>query len=317
MTLPDDPLSQLLTLAGAQAGVSTGLRARGHWAIRVAPQPMLKCNVMRQGECGLAVGDQHWHLKAGDCFLVAPGLGFVIGTDLDRLPRPAEEVFANCKDSLTATLDAGPGPEMLCLGGRMDLQPMAALLIRSLPAVLVIPANHATAGRIGWLLDRLEDESRARAPGAAAMAAQIMQMVFLELIRSLPVAVADGTGQSWLTALSDPRIGPAIQAIHADPGRRWRLEDIAAISHLSRSQFAARFRAAVGQAPMDYLLHWRMLLARQALLRGDSVARVAAEMGYASESAFGVAFRRVTGTTPRHEARSRSETRRPPNEISQ
>jgi AraC-like DNA-binding protein len=55
---------------------------------------------------------------------------------------------------------------------------------------------------------------------------------------------------------------------------------------------------------MDYLLHWRMALARQALSRpGATVESVADELGYASPSAFGVAFRRVTGTTPRRVAR--------------
>src|SRR5690606_6188647 len=108
----------------------------------------------------------------------------------------------------------------------------------------------------------------------------------------------------WLAALSDPRIGSAIRAMHADPGRGWRLEDLAEISHLSRSQFSARFRAAVGRSPMDYLLHWRMTLAGKALSQsGVSISAVASRLGYASESAFGVAFRRVTGTTPRRAGR--------------
>lgn len=54
MKLPDEPLSQLLTLARVQAAVSTGLQARGLWALRVAPLPTLKCNVIRRGECGSA-----------------------------------------------------------------------------------------------------------------------------------------------------------------------------------------------------------------------------------------------------------------------
>ncbi|WP_332713992.1 helix-turn-helix transcriptional regulator [Pelagibacterium mangrovi] len=92
----------------------------------------------------------------------------------------------------------------------------------------------------------------------------------------------------------------AIRAIHADPGHDWRLGELAAISHLSRSQFSARFRESVGRSPMDYLLHWRMTVARRALAtRGASVGAVAANLGYTSESAFGVAFRRVTGITPR------------------
>lgn len=301
MTLAADPLSQVLGLASVRAAVSTGLEARGYWALRVSSQPALKCNVIRRGECWLQVEERQWRLRTGDCFLVAPDVGFLIGTDLTRLPRLAEDVFAGCEDTPFARLDTGTGPDLLCLGGRMDLPPAASLLTEALPPVTVIDGGSAAALRIGWLLDRLEEESRAGAPGAAAMAAQIMQMVFIDLIRSVPASGSQG----WLAALSDPRIGPAIRAMHRDPGRDWRVADLAAESHLSRSQFTARFRAAVGRAPMDYLLQWRMTLARHALSRpGAQVARVAADLGYASESAFGVAFRRVTGTTPRRARRA-------------
>jgi len=295
-----DPLSQLLAVAGAHAVVSAGLEARGRWAVSVPPVRSLKCNAIRRGTCELEVQGHRWQLQAADCFLVAPDLAFVIGSDLTRTPRPAAEVFAGCENAPIARLDAGDGPETVCLGGRMDLSQGAALLVEALPPVTIVTAGTPAAATIGWLLDRLEVEQREAAPGAAAMATQIMQMVFIELIRGIP---AD-ENRGWIAALSDSRIGPAIQAIHREPGRDWRLEDLAAIGHLSRSQFAARFRSAVGRAPMDYLRQWRMTLARKALAKpGTAVSAVAAEFGYASESAFCAAFRRTTGTTPRQAAR--------------
>lgn len=300
MSLPDDPLSQILSIAGAQAVVSTGLEARGRWAVSVPPLQALKCNAIRKGSCALEVEGRRWLLREGDCFLVAPGLAFVLGSDLTSRPRPADEVFAGCGDLPFARLGAGAGPDMVCLGGRIDLPPSAQLLIEALPPVSVIAADNPAAARIGWLLDRLEAEQREGRPGAAAMSAQIMQMVFIELIRCVPET--DGSG--WLAALSDPRIGAALRAMHREPGRNWQLEDLAEISHFSRSRFAARFRASVGYSPIDYLINLRMMLARKALaLPGASVSTVAAELGYASESAFSFAFRRVTGTTPRQAAR--------------
>ena len=48
---------------------------------------------------------------------------------------------------------------------------------------------------------------------------------------------------------------------------------------------------------------WRMLLAGRSLKRGEPVGAVARSLGYDLESAFSTAFKRVTGSPPRHHAR--------------
>lgn len=294
--LAGDSLSQVLSLIDARAVVSAGLSARGAWAVQVAPMRALKCNVIKQGMCHLKVGGERWQLEEGACFLVSANLPFIIGTDLSRLPRSAEVIFAADTVNGYASLDAGSGPELFCLSGRMDLPDNAGFLIDALPPVIVIRADDPVARRLHWLVDRLEEELSSGSAGASAMASQIMQMVFIEFIRNVP----DGRFGSWLAALAEPRIGAALKAMHGDPERFWRIDDLARIAHLSRSRFSARFRSAVGHAPMDYLLRLRMALAHKALARpGATIGAVAARAGYSSESAFGSAFRRITGLTPR------------------
>jgi AraC-like DNA-binding protein len=74
---------------------------------------------------------------------------------------------------------------------------------------------------------------------------------------------------------------------------------------MSRSSFAARFRATVGEPAMDYLTRWRMMLAADRLVhRGLPISIVAPAVGYESESAFGAAFKRVIGHSPRRFARA-------------
>ena len=69
---------------------------------------------------------------------------------------------------------------------------------------------------------------------------------------------------------------------------------------MSRSAFAALFAEMVGQPPLAYLRSWRLAHARAMLDRGEAtVARVAMSVGYASQSAFGHAYRRAYATTPR------------------
>ncbi|KAB2662675.1 AraC family transcriptional regulator [Brucella tritici] len=291
-----DPLSQLLDLIEASATMSVGLEACGRWAIDVPPVRALKCNIIRQGSCFLEVQGERLMLAAGDCFLIGPDLPFVIGSDLNCLPIPAGEVFSQKAYKNHAKLDGGAGSEFLCHSGRMDLPLNSELLREILPSIVVIRAESIVAERLHWLTGRLEEELAGDVPGGAAIAIPIMQMIFIELIRSLPVM----TERSWLSALSDPRIGGALMAIHWDPGHNWRLDELAGISHLSRSQFSARFRAAVGHSPMEYILRWRMMQAHKLLARPNmTIASVAAQLGYGSESAFIYAFRRILGTTPR------------------
>ncbi|MFT7940668.1 helix-turn-helix transcriptional regulator, partial [Salmonella enterica] len=68
---------------------------------------------------------------------------------------------------------------------------------------------------------------------------------------------------------------------------------------LSRSSFFERFRREVGLAPMEYLLAWRMALAKRLLLgEAASMATVAQQVGYSSASTFSVAFSRHVGVPP-------------------
>lgn len=68
---------------------------------------------------------------------------------------------------------------------------------------------------------------------------------------------------------------------------------------MSRTSFAVRFTATVGASPLAYLTRWRMLLAGDRLATsGDSVAAIARSLGYGSESAFSIAFKRIMGCPP-------------------
>ena len=110
----------------------------------------------------------------------------------------------------------------------------------------------------------------------------------------------------WLKALGDDRIGAALRAMHADVAHRWTLEELAGLAGMSRSAFAASFKSQVGSAPLEYLIQWRMSLARDALRHATrSISELAFATGYESESAFSTAFKRVMGCSPRRYSRGR------------
>ena len=96
-----------------------------------------------------------------------------------------------------------------------------------------------------------------------------------------------------------------ISSMHGDPGCAWTLQSLAERVGMSRSVFALRFREVVGTTPMEYLTRWRMLLAAERLkTSSDGLSAIAASLGYDSESAFGKAFRRVMGCSPRQYTRA-------------
>ena len=57
----------------------------------------------------------------------------------------------------------------------------------------------------------------------------------------------------WLRRLKDEQIALALQAIHRDPASRWTVESLATHAGMSRTVFATRFKALVGESPMAYV----------------------------------------------------------------
>ena len=149
-------------------------------------------------------------------------------------------------------------------------------------------------------------ELRDPRPGSILVAEQLASMM---LVQALRLTLAEGLrgGVGWLYALADPQMSIAINAMHEAPAQRWTLQTLAERAGMSRSTFALKFKQTVGDSPMEYLTHWRMLLAGDRLLNPrDSIASIAQSLGYDSESAFSTAFRRVMGSSPRQYSRSPS-----------
>lgn len=123
----------------------------------------------------------------------------------------------------------------------------------------------------------------------------------------------DGAATGLLAGLADKVIAKALAAMHREVARGWTVDALASLCGVSRSTFAVRFRNVVGMAPIDYLLQWRMALAKDALSRGvNSVGAIAFSIGFQSSSAFTTAFTRADGCSPRRFARQMAQVASPP-----
>jgi AraC-like DNA-binding protein len=92
--------------------------------------------------------------------------------------------------------------------------------------------------------------------------------------------------------------------MHKDVARGWTVASLSALCGVSRSTFATRFREIVGVGPIDYLLRWRMALAKDELrLARSTIAEIGFAIGFQSASAFSTAFSRSVGCSPKDFAR--------------
>ncbi len=103
---------------------------------------------------------------------------------------------------------------------------------------------------------------------------------------------------SLLAGLAHPRLSQSLDAIHCQPEKNWTLVELADKAAMSRSRFAAEFKAVVGQTPGDYLSGWRIEVTKGMLRQDKSVGWVANEVGYENASALARVFRSKTGQSP-------------------
>ncbi|MEM7488125.1 MAG: AraC family transcriptional regulator [Pseudomonadota bacterium] len=301
-----DPLSEIVSILHPHDCVAAGLDAGGDWSIRFGAHEGLKCNAVVEGTCWVKVdGMAPVRLRAGDCAILPHGRPFLLSSHEARAGRDADTLYTPVPHGGTAIY--GGGGEFYMTGARFRLAgPPARTLLQSLPPLIVVGAGPAGA-TIQWTLDGIAAELRTPRPGGVLTISHLSHVLLLQVLRDhLATPVAARTG--WLAGLADRQLAAALTGLHDDPARAWTVEALASAAGLSRTVFAVRFREATGRTPMAYLTEWRMLLAADRLRRSRiSVARIAAEVGYASESAFGVAFRRVMGVAPRRYAREGKE----------
>lgn len=99
--------------------------------------------------------------------------------------------------------------------------------------------------------------------------------------------------------LSPTTLRRAIERLRSESDSDVSLAALALDAGLSRFHFCRAFKESTGLSPHAWLRQHRLEQAMNMLRDTDaSIALVAAELGYASQTAFAAAFRRLTGETP-------------------
>jgi AraC-like DNA-binding protein len=294
--MPTDQLSEVLRLVEARSAITGGFSVAGNWTTRFELALPLKFMAMVQGTAvlrtnGLAAPIE---LEVGDVVVLnSRRWATLSGGRGDGLAAEFTIAEAN------TFVPVDGGADDVLIGGHIDVNAVGAeLLIAALPPVVHVRGAAEDAVQLRGLIERLYDEVTADRIGAGFAVTQHAQLLVLAVLRAY-ITQADELPAGWLRVLADERLRPAVRVMHAEPGKPWRLEELARASAMSRTSFAERFRAVAGVPPLAYLNAWRMLLAQRALRDAETrVGPLAYELGYTSESAFSNAFKREVGMSP-------------------
>ncbi|MDE1148186.1 MAG: AraC family transcriptional regulator [Azospirillaceae bacterium] len=296
-----DPLAEVVTLLQPTARFSKLVECAGQWRIRrdTTGEPFY-CAVL-EGCCRVSVDGQPPMILQGGDFVLVPAMRALVNESVEAPPAGVTttpvEIAEGC--FRVGRVD-GPADLRMRIGHCNFGSPDAALLVPLLPQVVLARGEP----RLATLMQLVGDETRARRPARELVLERLLEVLLIEALRCSS-ETASAPGLAW--GLADERLAGALRAFHARPEHSWTVAELAAEAALSRSAFFARFSRTVGLAPMEYVLAWRMALARR-MLRGHELAveQVAERVGYSSASTFSVAFARHAGMPPARYARMRA-----------
>jgi len=299
-----DLLADMMTLLRMEGHTYGCLDLKGPFALSF-PTEISHFLIVTRGSCFLDVpGEADLALETGDFIFLPRSTPMILKSS--REPMPARAFAPTEAEKYTRTgaltLHGGDGPAVALVCGCFTFSsPESVLLVRHLPAVLVLPATGPHANPwVASLLPLIAGEMHQDRLGARTVLDRLAEVLFIHAVRGFFETTRDDPRPSWIRALNDGPIGQSLQHIHSEPGRPWTVETLAGEVGLSRSAFAARFKTLVGETPLEHVTRWRMARAAGLIRapRAPKLEAVAAAVGYESESSFRKAFQKVMGTTP-------------------
>jgi AraC-like DNA-binding protein len=293
-----DPLAEVVTLLQPGARFSKLVLGASPWRTgrSNAGQPFY-C-VILEGACRIVIdGHEPIELQSGDFVLIPAAYGVAMSS---LEPPPGTEMLAPValgKGEFRIGPPDNPIDARIMVGHCSFGSPDAALLVSLLPQFVHVRGEQ----RLATLVQLVREETREQRPAREVVLSRLLEVLLIEALRS--TARTDAS-PGLVRGLADTRLAAAIRGMHEHPTRAWTVAEFAKEAALSRSTFFERFNRAVGVAPMEYLLTWRMALAKDLLRRNEGrIAEIAERVGYSSASTFSVAFTRHVGRPPTQYAR--------------
>jgi AraC-like DNA-binding protein len=251
-------------------------------------------------------------LTAGDIVIFPHGDAHFLGNGAPEKPVDSFKTFAkNLTQGLKVAHFGGGGEATRFVCGFLACEPrLSQVFLSGLPPILRVHVAKEPSGQ--WLEHSIRfsvNQVSGDYAGSGLVLNKLSEVLFVETLRRYISGLPpEQTG--WLAGARDPLIGQSLALRHKEPAYPWTVANLARRVGLSRTRLAERFRHFLGEPPMAYLAQWRLKLGAEILQSTeDSVAEVAAAVGYGSEAAFNRAFKRQFRCPP---AQFRRKGKTPP-----
>lgn len=303
MSMEADVFEALTPLLRVRPELQAICRFGAQWAAPHEPEPegWAPFHIVTAGRCCLELqGTAPLTLAAGDVAVLPHGGPHTIkaasetggaAEPVRSLSRPFDAIV------IKTNVERGGDTGLIC--GRFQFEQAShnTVLAYLPPVVVITAASGQNAGRITSLITLMQSELEDDRPGAVAVATAVSLAVMVIVLRAhLYVAAPQ---QGVLALLARPQTARALLGMLKDPARAWTLDDLAKQSRTSRATLVRQFQAAVSMAPVAFLAELRLTLARGRIRASrTSLAVIAEDVGYQSETAFSRAYQRQFGISP-------------------
>ena len=292
-------LNAMVRLFRIRPVIDDSCRFGGSWESLHAPngRGWAQFHMVTRGSCVVerpGLGAQR--LETGDILLLPHGDSHLVRSETKGAPGRVSTKIRNGVRQRTI-IDAAVDTELLC--GRFLFEtPDENPLIAALPDEIVVrTATEPLLERFQRLLIDIREELDAGRVGSETIAADLARALFVMMLRDH--LADDAPGDGTVSLLRDRTTGRVVLAILNDLARDWTLDEMATVAISSRATLVRAFRKRAGIAPMEFLSDLRLAIARKRLAgTPDPIAKIANEVGYASEGALSKAIMRKYGTRP-------------------
>ncbi|WP_282808400.1 AraC family transcriptional regulator [Hafnia alvei] len=238
-------------------------------------------------------------LDKGDLFILSSGKSFNIYDD--PCARPIDVTQIRLIEGRTSYFTNGASDHIF-VGCRFVFKSGDPLrMLDNLPEPLIVRASDEDNLGMDEFISHLSREINSSTQGTELITEHLLRIILMKSFRAVIKKGVFKNECSWFSALSDKNIGPVLNEIHMNIGRKWRIDELASLACMSRSNFTSKFRSLTGFSVIEYINRWRFSLAIEEItLNKAKISGVALDLGYESVSAFSNAFKKVMGRSPRN-----------------